>query len=559
MECAKVIDEKEKARAKANATHSNVTVISGNFQLQLSKLDSHESQVIDIPINDEDKQKIKLVDFPIKAKVLEGDKVLELKDSENKVLSTLHMVLDIFKKTNIGKSVECFLVGGSVRDFLNSYITGKQVKPHDFDITTNLTSDEIHNLFSVAQLNQEHSNTRPTRHSNDAAENQSSNYKPKKTKNTRKQANEYNEKDYLIDGVNYNIKQTGRDFPVVRITVNKGNSEFAHCDYEVATYRQDVYEQKGNTIKATSRKADTVEQDVTRRDLRVNALLYNVETNEIVDYVGGISDLLKSELNVCGSPRIRFSEDKLRILRAIRFQSKMNANLSNEIIEYLREEKGKGIQLLSTLSNDRIKGEFDKGVNESIKQDPSGESVKKYINTLYTFGLLDEVFKVDEVIQLLDPISNSEKIYSCINYYAILTKLLKPPKDEPKEEKKKKLYIQKLKDLKFNSDDTTIIDFLQQLISAFETTSTENIIDLKAYYTQLSPPNQSIISVLLCENMLGELGKQFVEFKRSIFKTNTNAKVKKISRKNAENIKTKLRTRNIERWKSKKLNPDNKN
>ena len=65
------------------------------------------------------------------------------------------------------------------------------------------------------------------------------------------------------------------------------------------------------------------EQDAVRRDFTINALLYDVRTNEVIDYVGGVADLNDRVLRTIGDPLVRFSEDPVRMLRAVKFISRL--------------------------------------------------------------------------------------------------------------------------------------------------------------------------------------------------------------------------------------------
>ena len=92
---------------------------------------------------------------------------------------------------------------------------------------------------------------------------------------------------------------------------------------EVATFRSDVGYSDGRhpdrVVFATS-----AEQDVQRRDFTINALLMDPETNQVLDYVGGINDLRVGIIRAIGKPDERFREDKLRMVRAVRFAARFH-------------------------------------------------------------------------------------------------------------------------------------------------------------------------------------------------------------------------------------------
>jgi len=102
----------------------------------------------------------------------------------------------------------------------------------------------------------------------------------------------------------------GKAFGVVQVKENK-------AFYEVATFRKDLEYSDGRrpeeVVFCDSR------EDVQRRDFTVNGLLYDIEREVIVDWVGGLKDLDRRKIVAIGEPERRFREDHLRILRAVRF------------------------------------------------------------------------------------------------------------------------------------------------------------------------------------------------------------------------------------------------
>jgi poly(A) polymerase len=74
-----------------------------------------------------------------------------------------------------------------------------------------------------------------------------------------------------------------------------------------------------------------LEDDVIRRDFNVNALYYDIHKQEVIDYVGGLADLKAGEIHMIGDATKRFTEDPVRMIRAIRFSEKLDAKMSKEI------------------------------------------------------------------------------------------------------------------------------------------------------------------------------------------------------------------------------------
>ena len=71
----------------------------------------------------------------------------------------------------------------------------------------------------------------------------------------------------------------------------------------------------------------TLEDDAWRRDFTINALYYDPTSGDIIDYVNGYQDLQQRSLRIIGDPAARYREDPVRMLRAIRFISKLNVTL----------------------------------------------------------------------------------------------------------------------------------------------------------------------------------------------------------------------------------------
>lgn len=125
-------------------------------------------------------------------------------------------------------------------------------------------------------------------------------------------------------------------------------------DIEITTYRID-----GKYLD--NRRPDKVEftnnlkADLSRRDFTINALAYNKRTG-LIDYFKGIEDIKKKELKCIGSAENRFSEDALRMLRAIRFANVLDFSLDLDIKITIKMLK----QKINNVSVERIQQEFNK-------------------------------------------------------------------------------------------------------------------------------------------------------------------------------------------------------
>ena len=90
---------------------------------------------------------------------------------------------------------------------------------------------------------------------------------------------------------------------------------------EVATFRRDISYSDGRHPDRVEYSLSP-EEDVRRRDFTINGLLLDPETGEVLDFVGGREDLRAGLVRAIGEPELRFREDKLRIVRAVRFAAR---------------------------------------------------------------------------------------------------------------------------------------------------------------------------------------------------------------------------------------------
>ena len=225
---------------------------------------------------------------------------------------------DIRKIQKVFKSngKELFLVGGSVRDAL----LGKPIK--DYDLATEAKPDEVIEMLK--------------------------------------------NQPFIT-----NIIETGKSFGVI-------NALTDNDEYEIATFRSESgYE---DSRRPSNVQFTDIATDVSRRDLTVNALFYDLDTNEVVDLVGGIEDLKNGVIRTVGDPSERFEEDKLRVLRAIRFAARFGSDVDEKIDQLL----SKGIDL-SMISGERIRDEFIKGIKTS-------KSTTNFLSMLDKYKLFDAIF-----------------------------------------------------------------------------------------------------------------------------------------------------------------------
>lgn len=133
------------------------------------------------------------------------------------------------------------------------------------------------------------------------------------------------------------------------VTVMKANIRF-----EITTFRKEI-SYINNRRPAEIKYIDDLYEDLLRRDFTVNAICMNKD-GEIIDFLDGQSDLKKQVIRTIGNPVSKFSEDSLRILRAIRFATSLNFKIDEEVKSAIIETK----KFLKNISYNRKKEELDK-------------------------------------------------------------------------------------------------------------------------------------------------------------------------------------------------------
>lgn len=122
--------------------------------------------------------------------------------------------------------------------------------------------------------------------------------------------------------------------------------------YEITTYRVDgEYDDARHPKDVTF--TTSLEEDLSRRDFTMNALAYN-NNNDLVDLFGGVNDIKNGIVRCVGNPRERFSEDTLRIMRALRFATRFGFKIEENTFAAMKEKKS----LLSKISAERINSEL---------------------------------------------------------------------------------------------------------------------------------------------------------------------------------------------------------
>ena len=147
---------------------------------------------------------------------------------------------------------------------------------------------------------------------------------------------------------------------------------------EVATFRSDMGYSDGRHPDEV-RFTNDPRQDVQRRDFTINGLLLDPITNEVLDYVGGRNDLKAGIIRTIGDPEHRFAEDKLRMLRAVRFAARFEYKLDSKTLHAIQ---GLASQIRQ-VSRERVRDELTKMLTEG--------HAKRAFELLDQTGLLEQV------------------------------------------------------------------------------------------------------------------------------------------------------------------------
>ena len=140
---------------------------------------------------------------------------------------------------------------------------------------------------------------------------------------------------------------TGIEHGTVTIMIDK-------VGYEVTTYRIDgKYEDGRHPTEVTFTR--NLKEDLLRRDFTINAMAYN-DTDGLVDIFGGLEDIERKVIRCVGDPRARFTEDALRLMRAVRFAAQLGYTIEEETREAMKEIAGN----LKKISAERIQVELVK-------------------------------------------------------------------------------------------------------------------------------------------------------------------------------------------------------
>ena len=236
------------------------------------------------------------------------------------------LAIEVIKKLK-QSGFQGYLVGGCVRDSLAG------IKAKDFDVSTNATPEEVRKIFRSSRI-------------------------------------------------------IGKRFRLVHVF---SRSELI----EVSTFRANASKKDNSSgvIKDSEGKIlrdnvwGTLEEDCIRRDFSINALYFDPIENNLCDFHSGLQHIQKKILVSIGDPLVRFEEDPVRSLRAIRFSSKLDFKISNDVKEAIYQ-KG---HLLGNISNARMFDEFCKIFLT--------KKAFNNFNKLNSFGVLKYLINTDDYFE----------------------------------------------------------------------------------------------------------------------------------------------------------------
>lgn len=184
------------------------------------------------------------------------------------------------------------LVGGCVRDLL------LEISPKDFDIVTSAKPDQVATLFRSARL-------------------------------------------------------IGRRFRIVHVQTSIGIVEIS--TYRRFTKAAAIADHRRKDREALN-KYGKIRDDYRLRDFTINALYYDLSKDEVLDFTNGMQDIKTRTLRTIGNPQHRFEEDCHRVLRAIRFESKLPVTLEPQLAKVIKKSK----PLLRNLERSRLRDDLRK-------------------------------------------------------------------------------------------------------------------------------------------------------------------------------------------------------
>ena len=197
--------------------------------------------------------------------------------------------------------------------------------------------------------------------------------------------------DYLVTGLElieikniveqYGIaNEVGRSFGIITVRIGK-------YDYDFSMPRSEMSSGAGHSdFELTLDKNISLVEDLSRRDFTIGAIAKDVETGEYVDPFGGVEDIKAGRIKAVRDPKERFTEDPLRMLRAIQFANRFGFSLEPETMKAIRDN----VSMIDNITGERILEEFKKAFTKG-----KYDSNKNFVSLLTDTGLGKHIFGSD--------------------------------------------------------------------------------------------------------------------------------------------------------------------
>ncbi len=230
---------------------------------------------------------------------------------------------------------ELLIVGGTPRDFMFHIHHNHPYKPKDIDLATEAPPDEVIRILNSPMAKKE--------------------------------------------GIK--VFPKGESFGVISAVIHGE-------EYEIATFREDFYDaETGDGRRPDQVSFSTPAKDAQRRDLTFNALFYDPLKHEIRDYNHGqgFEDIKHKRVRFVGSPQDRIREDRLRLLRLLRFDARFNQGDITQRLDKDTLDAVDQYRHLPGISPERIANEFLTGLAKAI-------SPRDYLRNYASLGMFEAVF-----------------------------------------------------------------------------------------------------------------------------------------------------------------------
>lgn len=245
---------------------------------------------------------------------------------------------------------QLFLVGGAVRDFAKSHFENSHYQFKDHDLATSAHPERVEEILQKGIFHK---------------------HLPKHTM----------------------VRPVGKSFGVILVTVPCVYVDSPDLDYEIATFRKDAKTSDGR--RPDSVTFSNIEDDAARRDLTINALYYDMDAEEILDFHDGLGDLQNNKVRFVGDAKERLVEDKLRALRFVRFHGRVNPG-AYHTLDKAAANAINNLKLRPEISDERIRDEFLKGLNGVLHQ-------QNFLYNLNDLGLMPQVLPGLDMFLMLKP------------------------------------------------------------------------------------------------------------------------------------------------------------